>query len=210
MKDEIAKKEIEIRAKKREYKDIVETKLDTLISHSPSPVKLGEQRDQSSKLDKLQQDMKAIKDLLNQDLLKTGGAKKATRFQDMLDEIYMNDSQELNNRQGKENSDDGNNSDRLRGGVDLEIEEATAAQLRSYLEREKLALKKQKSKLDRDKEEYRQDKKRVDELRYSEPARYKQQSTVLEQVKKNMDRNIDLFNDRYAKFLEVEKKLKAK
>ena len=64
--------------------------------------------------------------------------------------------------------------------------------------------------MDRDKEEYRQDKKRVEELRYSEPAKHKQQSAVLEQVKKNMDRNIDLFNNRYAKFLEVEKKLKAR
>lgn len=73
LKDEIAKREIEIRAKKREYKDIVDSKLDHLAHQSPSPVKIGAggggvSGGESSKLDKLQQDMKMIKELLTQDI----------------------------------------------------------------------------------------------------------------------------------------------
>lgn len=61
-----------------------------------------------------------------------------------------------------------------------------------------------------DKRRYKEDKARVDDLRLTDPALYRQRVQVMERVKESLERRIDEVNGRVKRLKEAEKQLQTK
>ncbi|CDW77582.1 ww domain containing protein [Stylonychia lemnae] len=182
IKDEISKKQVEIQQAQRQYKDLIESKFDNFSSISPPK---NEVKDNAN-IQKLEQEMKQIKELLMQhnSTKANDGVRKQTRFQDMLEEVHNYD---------KENSDDNADYDR------------DTTHMKEYIHKERAVLKDLKRKIDQDKADLRRDKKSAEDYKYSDPSAYRQRIQLLDRVQQNIERKIDEFNDRFAKLQDAEK-----
>jgi chromosome segregation ATPase len=180
LREELAKKQMEIQSAQRQYKELLEQKFE---GAHVSPSKTAA-RGPSADLNvmKLEHDMKQIKEMLLQFQTQKGHAAKP--LSRLLEEL-----------EDKENS-----------GNLMMVGDDSAA-LREHVKQEKAELKELQSILEDDKRRYREDKQRVEELRLTDPALYRQRSQVMERVKQSIEKRIDELNTRIAKLKQAEKRI---
>lgn len=83
-------------------------------------------------------------------------------------------------------------------------------ELRRYVQKQKAAIKKTQEKLETAKKQYRADKKLYldDDFRQNNPEEYLRQKKVLDDVKVQIEKRIEVMNEKVEQVKSLEKKIK--
>lgn len=198
LREEIAKKQVQISTAQRDYKNALETRTDSFLSGghggmhgSPAPKSAAAD---NANLIRLESEMGEIRAMLNDYGLKSKNTN-ANRLSDLLRDVDAEDAGNSHNV-----SMSGHNP-----FADV-AESGSSDQIAEFVKRQKADIKEMQEKLEVSKRQYKNDKASVEALRVSDPALYRKKHVVLEKVKETLEKRIEKLNQRIAKVKEIEAK----
>lgn len=206
LREEIAKKQVQINAVQREYRAALEERTENAIRGAqqlpPSIVGMAQQSSpppRSAAADqhnmyRLEQELTEIKTMLN-DLHSKNKLQNAERITDLMAQL---------------DADDQNVGGTLATDpmmFSLEIG-ANEDETEDWVKRQKAEIKQLQVKLEAAKKDFKQNQAEVEAIRLEDPNLYRKKLAVLDKVKLQLEKKIERMNQRIAKVKEIEAKLR--
>lgn len=199
LREEIAKKQVQISTVQREYRNLLEQRTELAImgpnQSSPPPRSAG--ADQGYNLNRLENEMSEIRSMLNDYGLKSKN-QNAQRLSDLLRDV----EEDVSNIGASFVSGKSNPF----GSPEKLIGEQNEDQIQEFVKRSKQDIKEMQEKLETSKRQYKEDKAEVEALRLTDPALYRKKVVVLDKVKDTIEKKIGKLNQRISKIKEIETK----